>query len=745
MLIESDDLTLRRGERELLRDFAWVACAGERWAVIGANGSGKSTLLQALAHGGGPAVVAGRIRRAPGAWLAAVEQQEATAASSAAAGDSLRDLARRACAPLLELAAELERRAAALGATPDAAELEAYGAWQALFEARGGYDLETRLDAALTRVGLPSAAARPADRAAGGERRRARLAGALVAGADVLVLDEPTNHLDLEARGWLADQLVRFPGAVVFASHDRAWIDAVATHVLVLGDGVPRTVRGGWSAARRAADDARRADAKAERLRRRRVAELEAMAAELRAQGHRNAAARRRRAERELAGLRPSTPAPTAPPAPKAPRAPTVALAGDTAGGELARLDHLGRGELLRDVSLTLRGGERWALVGPSGSGKTTLLRLLAGELEDDDPRARRWWRPGVSVWHVDQHRRGLADDATPLAAVAAWVGGHRAEGLLAQVRLPPPTWTRPAATLSGGERARAGLALLMAREADVLLLDEPTNDLDLPMIEALEAALMRTPAAVVVATHDARLVASLAAEVVTIEGGSLVRWRGGLEGWRRGVRRLEADRRPPAPADTGPEPAAEAASDDEQAWDRERAAAEEVLADPRRWGEREIERWRARRRAAEEALLGALERRAAPQRPPYRTREGPWVVWGEPSASGLHAWLDGDEPLAHVTVRVLTTAAGRVGHVVPRRADDRSLTRSARHALWRGAARLAVYVHAVDAAQVAGPDAPAGFRPLAPGWWVWRRAALEQEERWRPTGTRRGSRRRNR
>jgi ATP-binding cassette subfamily F protein 3 len=740
MLIETRGLTLRRGDRELLSGFDWAVGAGERWALIGPNGVGKSTLLQALAGGAQAAVQDGDVRRAPGAWVASVAQHEGDAAVPA--GASLRDLAWAASAPLRELGTELERRAAALGAAPSATQLEAYGAWEALFHDRGGYDVEARLDEALTRIGLADAAKRDALAASGGERRRARLAGALVAGADVLLLDEPTNHLDLATRGWLAERLVRFGGAVVFASHDRAWIDAVATHVLLFGEGPPRRHEGGYTRSRRAEDERQRTEAKAERLRRKRIAELEAMAAELRAQGHRRAEVRRRRATRELAGLQ------AVRPAPRLGRASGVELNAETEGGELARFSHLTAGDVLHDADFALRGGERWALVGPSGSGKTTLLRLLAGETDSEDPRAERWWRAGTSVWFVDQHDRGLPDETAPLDVLAAWVGPARAASLLGQVRLTREAWSRPAATLSGGERARAGLALLMAREADVLLLDEPTNDLDLPMIEALEAALRATRAAVVIATHDARLLETLGAEVVTLEEGACVRWRGGLAGWRRGARRLEpgdpAFIGPPAgfdPGGTGVSPRAEL-EDEAADVDRERALAEEVLSDPLRWGERERARWRARRRAAEEALLVAWDRHATAALPPYRTREAGWRVWGEPVDAGLRVWLEGDDGLGRATVRVAATAAGRVGHVVTARADDRCLTLSARRALVRGAARLAFYVHGVAAVQVAGAD-PGGFESLAPGWWVWRRPVFEREEGWRRSSSRRRPKRR--
>jgi ATPase subunit of ABC transporter with duplicated ATPase domains len=158
------------------------------------------------------------------------------------------DLAAAALTPLRALGAEVAATALALGERPEAAALDAYGALQAAFEARGGYAADRRLAEALDRVGLGAKAAQDAATASGGERRRARLAGALAAGVDLLLLDEPTNHLDLDARAWLAQRLAALPGALVFASHDRALIDAVATHVLVLGEpGPSRVRRGGWS------------------------------------------------------------------------------------------------------------------------------------------------------------------------------------------------------------------------------------------------------------------------------------------------------------------------------------------------------------------------------------------------------------------------------------------------------------------------------------------------------------------
>jgi ATP-binding cassette subfamily F protein 3 len=732
MLIETRSLSLQRNREPLLRDLSWTLAAGERWALVGANGSGKSSFLSVLAGAPGAAGImsSGSVRRAPGVWLSVVAQGEGD--DRLPTGATLHDLALSACSPLLALADELERRAAELGPESGAGDLDSYGRLQALFQERGGYELAARIAANLNQLGLAAAEATSAAHASGGERRRARLAGALASGAEVLLLDEPTNHLDLANRDALAERLLRHPGGVVFASHDRAWIDRVATHVLLMEGGRARAVRGGYRQAQAQVAEQSEAQLKAARLRRKRAEALAAMAAELRSQGHRGAQVRRKRAERELQEQQ-RLPSATPPPTPA-----TLVLRSQPEHGTLARFRHL-RAEGIIDLeSLALRAGERIALVGPSGVGKSTLLRLLAGERPSDDPRSEAWWRPGTALWHVDQHRRGIPDATTPLEALSAWVSDAQARGFLAQVRLPSEAWSRRADALSGGERARAALALLMARAPDVVLLDEPTNDLDLPMIEALEGALQASRATVVVASHDARLIEALGAEVVTLEGGAWVRWRGGLQGWRRGARRLEPD------LEGGSAPSPAPAEAPEVDWDGERQRAEEVLLDPLRWGERERERWLLRRRIAEEAIMQLWQAEHPPAEPPYRTREGGWRVWGEPCEGGMRAWLEDHPPGAGVSLRLLSGLSGRVAHLVREATDDRCLTRAAEAALLRGAARLALYHHAVDAVQIASATAPADFEPLASGWWVWRRAAMERSEGWR-TGAPSPRRRRRR
>ncbi|MBA2666953.1 MAG: ABC-F family ATP-binding cassette domain-containing protein [Trueperaceae bacterium] len=747
-LLEATDLRIRRGEREILRGASLVVRRGERIALVGANGSGKSTLLALLAGVRTPDE--GTVRRAPGIRLASVGQHV-----EAAAGVSLITLAGAALGPLRELERQLERaaanvelhRKAAIADGPDSADPSAPSTVDApdaarragterylelldLYEEGGGFTAGDRLRTSLTRFGLPEEMwDRPAADLSGGERRRACIAGALASGADLVLLDEPTNHLDLGARAALRAALVAHPGAIVVASHDRALLDAVATHVARLEGGRLERRRGGYADVQRDRATAERTAERALRARSKRIEALECMAAELARHGHRAAQTRRRRAERERSeltiGVRGTGRA----------RDPLGALATSTGGarGEIVAATHLRADGVLDDASLRIERGARIAIVGPSGSGKTTLLDLLTGERASDDPRAELRFAASARVVVLDQVWRGLDADRSPLDTLQAWVGERRAESLLTLVGLPHDAWARPASTLSGGERGRTGLALLVAREADLIVLDEPTNDLDLVSIESLEATLLAAEAAIVVATHDERLIAALDAEVWAVESGAIVRYRGGLEGYRRGARRLEHDvvvaLEPWAPT-SGEGPADAAVTIEE--IEAELAVAEEALLDPTKTTARDLVRWRSRREELEARRLELWEANATPPEPRFRTREGGLRIWADRDGAALRVWIDGGPTL-------LVRPVGAVGHVIAERSPDASVLPWAWRLLCHGAARLACYLLSVDAVQVA-TDVDLGtvgahaspFVPLAPGWWVAHRDDLEAREGWR-------------
>jgi ATPase subunit of ABC transporter with duplicated ATPase domains len=726
VLLEATDLHLRRAQRDLLQGVSLTLRDGDRAALVGANGSGKSTLLAVLASALAPDD--GSVRRAPGVLVATLAQDP-----RAPAGLTLAGFAETALGPLRALNADLERAVAG--------DPERYLELLTLFDARGGFGAEATLAAALSRLGLDEdALRRPADSCSGGERRRAALAGVLASGAEVLLLDEPTNHLDLAAREYLADALLAHRGAVVLASHDRALMDRVATHVWRLAEGRIEVRRGGYTRVEQSRASEARARSRADRERRRRDARLSRMAEELARHGHRTAHTRRRRAERERVALRPAVDALEALDA-DVESATTLPVTAGRVRGELLRAQHLRAEGVIADASLRLERGDRVALVGPSGSGKTTVLELVTGARTSDDPRAELRWADGVRVVELDQHGRGLGDATTPSGALEAFVSRARAAAVLALVGLAPETWDRPAAELSGGERARAGLALLVVREADLLVLDEPTNDLDLPLIETLEATLVASDAAMIVASHDERLITALEAEVWALEAGELVRYRGGIEGYRRGARRLEPDivAAEPATRDAGRAGGRAAAGearvdrapsvDDDDALARleaDLARAEAALLDPSRLSERERTRWLGRRRDAEERYLEAWERRLPPPEPRFRTRESGCVVWADREGDGLRVWMPGGPALR-------ARRFGDVAHLVLVREEDRSVVPWAERALCQAAGRLACYTLPVRAVQVATPlDLGSLFEPLAPGWWVLRRAALERREGWR-------------
>jgi hypothetical protein len=238
---------------------------------------------------------------------------------------------------------------------------------------------------------------------------------------------------------------------------------------------------------------------------------------------------------------------------------------------------------------------------------------------------------------------------------------------------------------------------------------------------------------------------------VVSIEAGRLVHWRGGLQGWRQGRRRLEplSGRESEAAAVSGvaeiedgaigaDAPEQQLALAEEEAappWEAVLLRANEVLSDPLRWGEREVERWQLRRREAEEALLEAFVASDAPPEPPLRTREGGARVWGETTPEGPHGglrvWFEGAPAGEAVRLALLPSEHGLIAHARVERSELASLTSWGEDALLKASARLALYHHRVVALQVASTRGPAGFRPSSPGWWVRWGRDIEREERW--------------
>ncbi|RMI34728.1 ribosomal protection-like ABC-F family protein [Streptomyces triticirhizae] len=509
-----------------------VSCsfpAGERAAVVGENGSGKSTLLRLLAgrerpDAGRVVVHAGGTSRTTfgGGGVGSFLQEEALPATL-----TVREVLDRSLAELRAIEARL-RALEAWMAADEAAALgdggEEYGRLLALFELRGGYDAEARLERALAGLGLVDLErGQRVGTLSGGELGRLRLAALLAASPEVLLLDEPTNHLDDRAADWLADHLRARRGTTVVVSHDRDFLERVATTVWEVDADRRQLVRhgGGYAgylaehaAARRrwAAEHAawraeidRLTEAAATTARRvapgRGMRDGNKMAYD-RAGGRvqRSVAGRVRNAEERLRRLRaepvPPPPEPlrfTAPPHVAPLDGTVLAAEGLAVAGRLAPLD------------LTVEAGARLLVTGPNGAGKSTLLNVLAGELAPD----RGTFTARGRIARLGQEPPPARPGQTLLAAFAEGRPGtadEHAERLLALGLFAADRFDTPVDRLSTGQRQRLALARLVSAPVDVLLLDEPTNHLSPALVEELEAALADHPGTLVVVSHDRRL-----------------------------------------------------------------------------------------------------------------------------------------------------------------------------------------------------------------------------------------------
>ncbi|WP_328792785.1 MULTISPECIES: ABC-F family ATP-binding cassette domain-containing protein [unclassified Streptomyces] len=543
--LTASDLTKSYEGRLILDSVDCSVPTGERLGIVGENGSGKSTLLRLLAGAERPDRGEVVLRAEGGVGHLAQEE-------SLPPHLTVQQVVDRALAELRALERDLRRLEARMaGGDANAETLTAYADTLTSFELRGGYDADARVERSLHGLGLPGL---PRERAvgglSGGEAVRLRLAVLLAAAPEVLLLDEPTNHLDGAALTWLEDHLRARRGITVAVSHDRAFLERVATSLLEVDGDLHRTVRygNGYAGylAERAAERRRRAEAhtawraEAARLREaaavtaRRVAPGRAMKdgnkmAYDRAAGRvqQSLASRVRNAEERLARLLAQPVHPPAEPLrfTAVPRTATTAAGPEApagpAGSDDARRVLLAAAGVavegrLAPVDVTVPAGGRLLVTGPNGAGKSTLLHVLAGALDPDLGQVVRHGQTGLLAQHTDAGTgRG-----TLLAAYAEGRPGtpeEHAERLLSLGLFARDRLSAPVGSLSVGQRQRLALARLVTEPADVLLLDEPTNHLSPALAEELQEALARFAGAVVVVSHDRRLCARWPGDRLTL------------------------------------------------------------------------------------------------------------------------------------------------------------------------------------------------------------------------------------
>jgi ABC transport system ATP-binding/permease protein len=523
-LLNLSDARLAYGHVPLLDGADLAVEPGERLALIGRNGAGKSSLLKVLA--GLEPLDSGLLQVQTGLRRVLVAQEPLFEA-----GVNVFD----AVADGVAEARALRRRFEAH------AEGEDLDALHTQLDLLGGWAWEQRVDETLERLSLPSAV--PVHTLSGGLRKRVALARALVAQPDVLLLDEPTNHLDIDAIEWLQGLLCARRSTLVLVSHDRAFIDAVATRIVELDRGQLRGYPGNFSAFEAAKQRELEAEAAA-------AARADKLLAQEEVWVRQGVEARRTRSVGRVARLQRLRELRVA----RREQLGQVRLEVDTgqpSGRIVAELRDVGidRGgrTLIDGFSATILRGDKVGLIGPNGSGKTTLLKLILGELAPDRGLVRQGTR--LQVAYFDQMRAALDLQATladTISPGSEWVeiGGQRKHVMsyLGDFLFSPQRAHAPVRTLSGGERNRLLLARLFALPANVLVLDEPTNDLDLDTLDLLEDLLQSYAGTVLLVSHDRRFLDNVVTSTMAWEGdpvfgGRQGLWReyeGGFEDWRR-------------------------------------------------------------------------------------------------------------------------------------------------------------------------------------------------------------------
>jgi ATP-binding cassette, subfamily F, member 3 len=504
----------------LFRGVSFKLERGDRMTLAGRNGAGKTTLLRMIA--GQTSVDGGELAFEKGARVALHDQRPPRERDL-----SLREHVLAGCAELVALEERLRSLEAAMAERPDdGALLGRYASAQTRLEHAGGWNWRARALAPLHGLGFrDDQLDRPLKSFSGGELTRASLARALAGDPDLLLLDEPTNHLDIDALEWLEGYLVGLDAAIVLVAHDRWFLEAVGTSVLELEAGRARFFPGPWHAWRRELAARELALGKAIEKQQREIERMERFVERFRykATKARQAQSRVKKLDKmERIERDPSDTRSLGFSFGAAERTGRVVLE-----LEDGRLEVPGR-TLLEDGELWLERGEHVSLVGPNGAGKTTLIEALAGLRALDGGRSRTGHN--VKLGYLSQHAEELGMRGTALEAAQRATGltPNKARALLGSFLFSGDEVEKPLDGLSGGERRRLSLAVLVASGANALVLDEPTNHLDLDAREALEDALLAFDGAVLLVSHDRALLDAVGTRTIAFEDSRLRSYDGG-------------------------------------------------------------------------------------------------------------------------------------------------------------------------------------------------------------------------
>ncbi len=532
-LIRFDDVGLEFGEQLILRDAEFSIDRGERVCLIGRNGAGKSTTFR---------LITGEIEPDRGEIIARsdliVSQLEQTLPE--AHDLPVTDVIRSGLREIERLLAEYEAKSKLELDKHGLMELEAL---HAKIDTHDGWHLEQRVETTITELNLP--ADKRMNELSGGWRRRVALAKALVQKPDLLLLDEPTNHLDIATIKWLEDRVYGYPGAVLFITHDRAFLQRLATRIVEIDRGRISSWPGNYDNYVKRKEKTLEDEATAEARFDKKLEEEEAWIRQgIKARRTRNEgrvrALQKMREEREQRLAKEN-------------KARIYIEEAEQSGRKVIRAKNISYGyddePVIRNFSLKIMRGDRIGLIGNNGVGKTTLLRLLLGELQPQAGTLKHG--TNLEVGYFDQLRQTLDLEKSVAYNVGEGrtyinLGGkdRHVVGYLKGFLFTPKRAQTPVKALSGGERNRVILAKLFTRPANLLVLDEPTNDLDIETLEVLEQKLCEYTGTLIVVSHDREFLDNVVTSTIVFEeDGKLQEYVGGYSDWaRRGHRLAETD-----------------------------------------------------------------------------------------------------------------------------------------------------------------------------------------------------------